>query len=500
VHLRSAKFPWLVRHFGRSVIDDRGIDQHNVLPSVFSGSEAPYNTGVPQIYFCENILPSAEGVQSVGYERLNYTNSGLRLLPCEDSWLGEAGFVSSDSISGAPHTPLGENFSVASLHERHFAFSRETKKLYEINCDSQTLVEVSVDSCVPQDKILGICAANNFLILYSSRTIYWSSTHPGEELVFSPTSSTLAGSAIPTDLKADIIYLYPVDDGFFIATKENWVLAFYGTSDSCPWDFREIHNASGIKHPWHVGWDTNSHTLIAYTHSGLQEISPQKASLVFPTLSQFLRQKEIDYYLGPQTDFTKVDTQTNWSSQSQWEPAIPEVAQIQTGERDIKVKVSFLDSAYYAISYGDSEKAGYEFCAIYDLALKRWGKLRFQHHSIFLHENQIYLQSLNGIFKLQRKAGNGVLILGRYQLQRTSICTIQEIEIESASNLPYQVSWLYAVNGLTWKEDALPMQVISSGELNTYHLRYTARTHSLKFVGAFDLSSIVLTFNVAGFR
>ena len=64
-NLSSKSFPFLAENFGRTVIV-KGQDQ-NFNRQVTAAEDNDKDIGIPQLYYCHNVMPHPEGFQSVGY-------------------------------------------------------------------------------------------------------------------------------------------------------------------------------------------------------------------------------------------------------------------------------------------------------------------------------------------------------------------------------------------------------------------------------------------------
>jgi hypothetical protein len=67
-NLSAKSFPFLSYNFGRTVIVP-GQDQ-NYVRTAFSTEDLDKDKGIPQIYYCHNMMPHQEGLQAVGYKQI----------------------------------------------------------------------------------------------------------------------------------------------------------------------------------------------------------------------------------------------------------------------------------------------------------------------------------------------------------------------------------------------------------------------------------------------
>src|SRR5258708_2674893 len=67
-NLSAASFPFLAETQGRSII----VPQYDntYVPQIASAQDKDKDRGIPQIYYCHNVLPTQAGFQSVGYNQV----------------------------------------------------------------------------------------------------------------------------------------------------------------------------------------------------------------------------------------------------------------------------------------------------------------------------------------------------------------------------------------------------------------------------------------------
>lgn len=382
-------------------------------------------------------------------------------------------------------------------------------------------------------------------------------------LDFCPSLTNGAGSAKPNDLKSDIIAGFPMGDGLALYTCENVVYMQFNSDDHFPFRWKEIPSAGGIRDPKHVAWQSNTGYHYAWTSNGLQKIWPDReASLEHPQVSEFLEGNIIEDYIGVQcgrttedegnditceeTPHTKqpapavtpcnptsydalVDEPQSWSSETQtwdsdtcFESTPLECPQLQERvvpcDHGLDIKVRFVGAEYLAISYGGLCDCEYEYVLLWDRRLQRWGKLKHRHTDVFecpkmdmreqigfLHKDcsvcHLSVDHQEDINCRDREvlSCQGVVIFGRYQLDRDHQATINGFEIERVhKEADFRSYWLHSYDGRNWEKDHVPVPVIRTNGLRKYDLRLTGKTHALKLIGTFVINSILLTFTNNG--
>ncbi len=243
----------------------------------------------------------------------------------------------------------------AYLQGKSYCF-QEDKGVYTFGADFQS-INVETINGLSLASIEGITSSNNYLIMWSFDTIYWSS--PTNPLEFDPGTPTPtgAGSSKVQAVRSQIKQCLPTSEGFIIYTSVNAVSARYSNNSTNPWVFREIANSGGIIDSEHVSHDANAAMHFAWTSSGLQRVTHDGAEVVFPGLSDFLAGTKFDRLGADGNTIEEISTST------------------------IVVKVVVISSRYVCFSYGELYKPK-EAILVYDFSFKRWGKLTTDHYDL----------------------------------------------------------------------------------------------------------------------
>ena len=331
---------------------------------------------VPHITYMENVMPVAEGVISVGYQQLVSFNNDLasttRVIELRDDagrrkYLLHAGskLYVTDAKTLTLWTELTLPTELATLTGDTFisqGYVEGVTYLYASNIGAFKIaldtnaVSMVTFTALEADKILGIVATAGYLIAYSTSALYWGSVD--NFLDFTPDIEVGADSQIPSDLKGNIVAVYPLPQGGLIYTDKN-VVGFGATSNlRNPWLFREVPGSSGISAPEEVAYDDNMADHVVWSTSGLSQLNRLEHKLIHPEASQFLAGRLIDGAL-----------QSN---------GIPQEITLSAA---MKVRTNIVGSRYLIISYGQS--IPFQFALVYDQALRRWGKLNVAHSDVF---------------------------------------------------------------------------------------------------------------------
>jgi len=461
--------------------------------------------------YLENVLPTAQGYKSVCYKGESLSCKPVdKIKACE--------VVQSESYD---YCRLNKG-TVASVNGKEFLFDGESKTLYKI----EDCVPLEVNTgCVKPKELVGISTLGNRLILYSKDKIFWSSVAIGGELDFKPSLPTGAGSTKQNLLKGDIVTLKTLGDSLVVYTTRG-ALNMVKSQDQLKYAFNPLLGISGIKKPQHVTNGTSHDRHYVFTTTGLQVVQGRReVAHLDPQTSEFLLGNIIERYTGEQKGNSSVDKVTpsncneGWSSETQ-PKCIPEsvvCTQLQesvTQGESLEVSLSFVHGKLY-VSYGDSKDCSKEFSLVWDEALERWGKLKVDHVGVIDYKGKTVFIKVDGTelsYNLNHQksvacndrdslACEGVIILGRYQLERGSVSQIQGLEVERV--LPqsdFSLFWMHSLDGANWDKDEELTPSVQVDSLRRYNIRRTGMSHAVKMVGTFDLNTLLIELNTNGRR
>ena len=400
--LNNAVFPLLSTRAPRAVF----VPQLDVAPRLsrgFTGTDDSTDFNLTQIIYGENFMPVGEGVRSVGYESVvaptlnNDFDSIFALRDSEEATVlyspskgknyvyddvAEAWTTESLADIWAP-TVLDSSLDEADSAVTYAYVDGKTFVCYSrLKSDDTTPVDMSVmrwDEATktlipataslanvpfPAGEIDGIAASNGFLLLWSGLSVAWAPFN-GTAFDFTPFNNgsfTGAGNQIPEDVKGKITALVSVPGGFVIFTTKNAVAAnYYAQSIASPWVFREIPNAGGIEEYEQATVYASLGNIYAYTTAGMQSISLNNAEVVYPEVSDFISSRETERY-----DFNSHSLVKGSSSV------------------DLFTKVTVIATRFVVVSYGYYPGV-FSYALVYDISMKRWGKLRIVHRDCFYY-------------------------------------------------------------------------------------------------------------------
>ena len=518
--LTAAEFPFVSSFLPRPVMIP-GLDSAPHAPRSFTGAGDSHNPEIPQQFYGQNIIPTNEGLMSVGYEQVIPALVGamdfdqvitLRDVD-ENTFLfsparGKNYIYTQNSGAWASVNPFGgwafDLVTRSYVNGRTFV-CYEKKNTYEYDTAAGTFNPVVFNGLIPAD-VDGIASSNNYNLTWSNITIRWSSLI--DPLDFVPNINTGAGNAIPQDVKGPIRCVAAISGGFVLYTTKNAVAALYTNNVRAPFVFREISNAGGVQNPEQVTIDATLGYHYAWTTAGLQKISVNSAETLDPGAADFLAGRIFEEFNLSTLTLT-----------------------ITPQSLDIKVKVAFVSGRFVVISYGKQiSPQVYTHAIVYDTILKRWGKLKINHVDCFSfpYPNLIgfitdtppkrsvgFLQS-DGTIQLlimdyRTKQDQGVLLIGRFQLVRQKEITHQGLELESLTQAyPPNVYLLRSVNGKAFEAPQQLQMVEDGGSYKRYGgptysgngpaPGRTGKNISYLLTGSFQLSTAIITVTRHGSR
>lgn len=333
----------------------------------------------PSVIYAENLMPIARGFASTSLRgsfavfpfptaedpsktniHIVYNGSNEMSYLMED--FGKLYILIPDTqewklLYEAPDSSV--RFSVVFLKGTSYIFHREfgVYKFGETFNDWEEVDIAAFEGFDPKSTVIAMTSALSYLIAVTKDEVYWSD--PIDETQFDPTATTsLAGATKVLALRGEVQLVLPITDGFIIYTNTNAVSATYSQNPNNPFIFREIANSTGAFNQSHVTYNTSLPVHFLWGDYGLMQLSAQSAEIIFPELTDFLGGDVIERW-----DYTTDSL-------------------VQSTGVEISVKLTYLNSRYIAISYGEFEGI-FEYILIYDMNLNRWGKIAVKHKAVF---------------------------------------------------------------------------------------------------------------------
>lgn len=401
--LNAARFPLVSTEGNRSVFVP-GLDSAPRTPKQYIGAEPSTDYNTAQVLYMENVMPVAAGLRSAGYTQLiapTVNTDFDTIFPLRDSdenvvlyspakgknyvlnpitsvWES----TTHATIWGGLWTVAGGSEAIANSRVTYAYVDGKTLVCYSRLESVEPTLDMSIMLWNPATATLtpattslanmpfaagtidGIASSNGYLLVWSGLSVAWAAFN-GTTFDFSPYADgafTGAGNQIPEDVQGPILAVTGVSGGFMMFTARNCVGASYHAQNSvAPWIFREVPNAGGLATYESMTVEGSLAATYAYTTAGLQRVNLNSAESIHPQVSDFLTGRVLESF-----DYgTKLLAQT----------AITQ---------DLSHKVTNIGNRYVVISFGAT--AGiYEYALVWDLALERFGKLKFQHTDCFYY-------------------------------------------------------------------------------------------------------------------
>lgn len=482
---------------------------------VASTGEAKSASSSPSVAYAHNVLPTEYGLASVAFKELlapiSFDVEGeslidVRIIYSEQKSRVYAGFTSLGNLYVLPpkkskwskvtierltSLPLFSSFSpdsitIANVKGQSYIFYKKAACFIftEVGLVLQEVELVGLDLT----KIIGVVGSYGYMVAYSDTEVVWSSVLLATDFV--PDGVNGAGSAAVSNISGSILYCTPSNYGFVIYTYANAVAGSFTGNARYPFKFAEIADSNGAISLDYLAYEANGAIQIALTKSGLQTVSAQEAKAYMPELTDFLFGRKFDTFNEVTLKF--------------------ESYTVPSGT--LKKKLKLIAGRYIVISYGIPTQAEFSHALVLDLALDRLGKLKINHSDVFeflFTQTEIARESLaltradgSTVFvdMSNLEYGVGVILLGKFQYSDSRLVQVLSVEIEHTPEA--DPTKLYNFSYIDGRE--LPTIQANVSELGDYtkkfSMRSTAKIHSFLLLGAFKLTSAVVTYTVAGRR
>lgn len=524
-NLSAAIYPMTIADGGRTVImpgPDQNFDRR-VDPQ---GEQK--DAGIPQALYMENVMPTSNGYQSVGYRDTG--NLPAKIAPgpgvattrqVMPLFFGDASNpkVITVAFRNAPSsveniatdfqaiptvwTPctgadvFSGNFAagISNAYVRGTNYLCDGVSVYKANNPSGNVVDFTniggTITGITVADIISICSCANYLIaLLKDGTVAWSSTTTPTDFTASLVSG--AGSIIPADIQSPVSFLTEAPNGFYIYCITGVIYAAYTGNSRYPFKFSAIENAGGYTYATQVNGNRTKNTQYAIDDSfNIHVINPNGATLIAAELSTFLeRQVRYDLFNSSTNEFSFATF-------------------------DLTDFPNTTPTLYFALDKYLFLRVGIYFI-VYDILLQRYGKLKASFYLAFKQDTvntEIYFIPTTGAVNVMsfdqydtNYTHSGVLLLGKFQYVRSRKIQLHKIEIEGPQNtaiIPspnFSCFILPSLDGRTFDVAVTPYQVSNSGGLASYTAHTTAQNHSILLKGAFNVNTLQLRFSPRGDR
>ena len=547
-NLSSASYPMTISDGGRTVIipgPDNNYDRR-VDPT---GQQL--DAGIPQALYLENVMPTSNGYQSVGYwapsvamtipsagafiaqlvevratvysvgpSIYTYSIANIPIYVWSDgNFTAGPGGINTVTFAGTPITgSLTGVYSTAVINGICYLYfsSFGVKELYEVTANvggNLTLTNVTASvtpaSFFSTDSIISICSTNNYLVCHNNTTVYWSSTTTPTDFVSSLVSG--AGQINPNSSDDGMVYVKETLNGFYCYAANNIIYSQYTGNARYPFKFTPVTNSTGLfsgkRWEFYGQVDTGGHYVIE-KNKNIKFMQQNEISPIAPDLSDFLSKNPVqELFNSGSNTFTAQN--------------------VETGVPSIYVHMN----RYILVSVNGTNLGGfstekYSYVVIFDTHLRRYGKLKLDHSFMFsfwtpneiigfVNKQNNTIRYLNfDIFGSQSAPflgliptpSEGVIVLGKFQYARSRFIKLEDIEIESPQNTAivlspnFSCALLPSLDGRNF-DTAVPLaSYYISGGVAKFPCHQTAQNISILLKGAFNVNTAQLKFTPAGDR
>lgn len=498
-NLTSASFPMISKYQGQTVIL-RESDT-NYVPTTSSSTDNDKDIGIPQIYYCHNVVPTNEGLAAVGWNQiispLADTDDFAQIFSLRDTLgnrvllgitsSGQQRIVKENSTTWQTITqvPLqaGNKVTAAFVSGITYIYF-EGVGCYTYNFELDEFV-LTILNGLDVNAIIGILSNSGYLIAWARDGIAWSSTVDPTDFV--PSLETGAGGGGVEGARGEIIALVSTVAGFVVYTTNNAVAGSYSGNARFPFNFREIVGAGGLTDTELAASEGATGLQYAYTTFGLQTVSFQQANSVLPDVTDFISGSFFE-------DFNETTRQFEYTRLT----------------APMRKKLFLVAGRYLILSYGVTSLT---HALYYDLSLKRIGKLKIPHVDCFDYSaydtnretakrSIAFLQASGAVVILDSdfltESAEGVLITGKYQHRRSRLLQLDSVIIENViDGADFTLYNLPSIDGKNTTESAGYL-LNDSGNQKEYLFSDVGVNHSLLYIGNFSLNSLILKFHIHG--
>lgn len=538
-NLTSATFPFYTSRQGRTVIVPQ-LDLNYDRQVAAAVQDTDKDKGIPQVFYCHNVMPTTQGFQSISYNTLIpaldagtstdfdhvltiQTPSLNRFLfspGAGKNYIYSANNEAWESVSPFPPGAVPSKVQVTTAFvqgETYICYANYG--VYRYDDAANVLVSVPLTGLVTAN-VLAICEANGYMIAVTASAVAWSSLLDPTD--FTPSLSTGANGGTVGEAEGALEFCVTISGGFMIYCARNVVSATYSGNVQYPFIFKQVNGSAGVSSVEKTSWQANLAEHYALSGNGVQRLTRSDATNIYPELSDFLSAKVYE-------EFNETTLQLTESALSV----------------NLYTHLVLISTRYLVISYGTSPGT-FTFALVYDFQLKRFGKLKIDHVECFewnypnkfgeLSYDELAPMSYDdlgdttydelsvGIEPLEQlktavaflqadgtvkhvdfdefnSDANGVLILGKYQLMRNNLIVHLTTEFETVrDDYDFKAYLLPTLDGKTLLPAVPLMEVLRKPAMRRYNRKYTAMNISILAIGAFNLASKEMAVYKAGDR
>lgn len=524
--MKEMTFPLLSTQQGPTVFDSRGDLTHIQGVSAQPKFDAPATLGYPGLYYAHNVLPSISGWQSVGYEEKlsgSATSGFFDIEMCQGAiiqdnypfgtsirtyiasvYSGGSTFLYYKDQAGNWATPTidgtGLSLSVPGKVPMTVANTNGVTYIYFQGAGTAYVLDTVDGILYPREflgleisTIRGILASNGYIIAWSRTAVAWSSTVDVEDFV--PSEITGAGGGSIQEIEGDIVYCRKVDLGFVIFSDINAVIALFTSNELFPFEFRELNAVGGVTGQHLVSREDVASKMYCYTTAGIQEVQQVGALNALTFIEDFISARVFEDFDPATSTFTR-----------------------QTVSNEMGRAIECVANRYIIVSYSSGSTTSFTHAIVVDTQLSRVGKLKIPHVSVFpykdlqggtLQNSKSQLSFLQDdgtlqilTFDIDSINTQGVAVFGKFQYKRERWIQIQKIDCENGGIIDNFAVRLYpSYDGTKWESPVVgtfESPDMATSRNKSWFFTAAGKNCSILATGGFDLSSLIIHFNVHG--
>jgi hypothetical protein len=206
----------------------------------------------------------------------------------------------------------------------------------------------------PDECARTIAVSQGQLITADAYNVYWSSL--SNYLDFKPSVTTGAGSGTPTGIQGRIVSVASIMNGIVVYSTANIINGRATGNSLYPYQFTESNISSGISHPDDISLGQQHNVN---TSEGVASITLVGGSGINAELTEFITSKIFEYW-----DWSKSKIVTERLISS------------------VDIRMKSIQDRYLVVSYKRKSDRYYTYAIVYDITLKKFGKIAYPHLDI----------------------------------------------------------------------------------------------------------------------
>lgn len=517
--INAAKFPFSYFKAARSAIQNQDIGPR--LPGFFAGAQENFDFGQPQLLYCENVMPVDRGVTSPFMQNQAAAPAGapvtsfekVLIIPRENGFVRVVAPVAGNAynydfgtgkfVALAPVGTVSAQVTSAEVNGRFFIMASGAVPLeWDDTLGQFVAASIIYPTGMTAVDFLGIGSASNYLILFTTQGIHWSS--PLNILDFDDIDQG-AGNQTPSDISGTIVSVLPIAGGSIIYTRTTAVSMRFTNNAAAPFVFKGISGALGCSLESNCT-TSNKNSQYHYTVSpnySIQRFTLTGCETIAPDFSSWI---------------------ARWPQPEYWDDTTNKVA-LQAGDPLVDVKPALIDDRYLVLSVGkNTVPVGtdrYPYAFVYDSVLDRWGKINIPHVSVFASPyltlgfqflqcsgNFVSVRTFDQAGGILQQYRPSVMLFGHVQERHDRFITFHELEVDMTAarlpnpqTLPVPSCYISSSDNGATRNGFQQMDLLAStADYLRFGSRITAQNGDITLIGNLRVNTLLLKVTKHGYR